>query len=140
MSRLSRKRKNSNIISKTRLIFIGNIFLFILLILIVRLFYIQVVKYDFYNTEAIRQRQINIPVNSGRGIIYDRNFIPLTDRDKQKMVVIFPQHFIANEDNILLLQDITEKPYNELSNKIKILNQFLEFPLVKNWIGMIEIL
>ena len=47
------------------------------------------------------------------------------------MVVIFPQHFIANEDNILLLQDITEKPYNELSNKIKNSKSILEFPLVK---------
>ena len=88
-------------------------------------------KYDFYNAEAMKQRQINIPVSSGRGLIYDRNFIRLTDRVQRKMVAIFPQDFILNKNNILLLQDITGKSYDELLNKIKNSKSVLEIPLIK---------
>ncbi len=131
MSKLRRRRKSGNVTSRKRLIFIRSIFFFILLILIVRLFYIQVAKYDFYNAEAMKQRQINIPVSSGRGLIYDRNFIRLTDRVQRKMVAIFPQDFILNKNNILLLQDITGKSYDELFNKIKNSKSVLEIPLIK---------
>ncbi len=130
MSRLERKKKN-NTIGRRRLLFMRNISFFILFLLIIRLFYIQVIGRDFYNAEVMKQRQINIPVSSGRGIIYDRNFIRLTDRTQQKAVVIFPQNFVVNENNILLLQDITGKPYDELFNKIKNSKSVLEIPLIK---------
>ena len=131
MSRLERKRKNNNMVGRGRLLFIRNISFFILFLLIIRLFYIQVIGHDFYNAEVMKQRQINIPVSSGRGIIYDRNFIRLTDRTQQKAVVVFPQNFVINENNILLLQDITGKPYDELFNKIKNSKSVLEIPLIK---------
>ncbi len=135
MSELSRRKRNSNSTGKKRLLFIRNISFFILFILVIRLFYIQVAEHDFYSAEAMKRRQISIPVSSGRGIIYDRNFIRLTDRTRQKVVAVFPQDFTINENNILLLQDITGKPYDELFNKIKNSKSVLEIPLVKelNW-------
>ena len=126
-----RRRKKNNTIGKKRLLFIRNIIFFILLILIVRLFYIQVAEHDFYNAEVIKQRQINIPVSSGRGLIYDRNFIRLTDCAQRKAVVIFPKDFITNENNILLLQDITGKSYDKLFDKIKNSKLVFEIPLVE---------
>ena len=131
MSELRRSKKRKNIIGRRRLLYIGSIFSLIMLALIVRLFYIQVVMHDHYNAEVLKQRQINIPVNSGRGLIYDRNFIRLTDRTQKKVVAVFPRNFTINEDNILLLQDITGRPYDELFKKIKNSGSIVEIPLIK---------
>ncbi|NMA03280.1 MAG: penicillin-binding protein 2 [Clostridiales bacterium] len=131
MSELRRRKRDDNLISKKRLLFMRGIFFFVLLALTTRLFYIQVIEHDFYNAEVIKQRQVNIPVSSGRGLIYDRNFIRLTDRTRKKTVAIFPQNFIVNENNISLLRDITGRSYDELFNKVKNSKSVLEIPLVK---------
>ncbi len=131
MSRLRRKKTKNNTVSRKRLLLIRSIFFLILLALIGRLFYIQVVMEDFYKAEVMKQRQISIPVNSGRGLIYDRNFTRLTDRSQQKVVAIFPQYFTMNQDNISLLEDITGESYGDISNKIKNTRSLLEIPLIK---------
>lgn len=129
MSRLQRRRRKKDLVYKTRLLVIRNIILFAFIGLIVRLFYIQVTKHNFYNAEVVKQRQVTIPVSSGRGIIYDRNFIPLTDKVEQEVVTVFPQHFIGSQENLEFLQAITGEEYKDLENKIKNSKLVLEFPL-----------
>ncbi|MBU5677982.1 penicillin-binding protein 2 [Alkaliphilus sp. MSJ-5] len=135
MSRIKRKKNECSVVNIKRLLFIRGMSFCIFIGLIVRLFYIQVIKYDFYNAEVIKQRQISIPVDSGRGLILDRNFIPLTDRIEQKVAIIFPQHFVANASNVLFLQEITGKEYEELFNKVKNSKYTLEFSVKDdlNW-------
>lgn len=135
MSRLERKKNKTTQVNIKRLLFIKGVCFFILAGLIVRLFYIQVMRHDFYNAEVTKQRQLTIPVDSGRGLILDRNFIPLTDRVDQNVAIVFPQYFTLNENNILFLQELTGEEYDVLHNRIKTSKYTLEFPIEKdlNW-------
>lgn len=127
-----REKHNQYDVNIKRLLYIKVISFTILFALVIRLFYIQIVGHDFYTSEVSKQRQISIPINSGRGIIYDRNFIPLTDRIDQKTVIVLTQHFNVTAENILLLEDLTSNSYEDLVNKIETSTNSLEFPLVND--------
>lgn len=43
------------------------------LLLVARLFYLQIVRHDFFVNESIKQRSDKIPLSSDRGDIFDRN-------------------------------------------------------------------
>ncbi|MCC5911478.1 MAG: penicillin-binding protein 2 [Clostridiaceae bacterium] len=127
---MSRKLKKTQVqyrsSSKKRLLFMGCTASFVISLLVVRLFYIQIIQHDFYTAEINKQREISIPINSGRGIILDRNLIPLTDRSTEGVVVIFPKLFNINEENIKLLQEITNKNYSELMHIFSTSNHAIE--------------
>jgi cell division protein FtsI/penicillin-binding protein 2 len=88
-TRLYRKN-NYMIIHKKRLQIIGLLFIAVYGLLICRLFYIQVYMGKSYSERAVRQRMVNIPISTNRGIIYDRNMIPITDREVKKAVIAYP--------------------------------------------------
>jgi len=129
MSRLERKINKSSDVNIIRLLLIRRVTFLIIAGLIMRLFYIQIIRHDFYTSEVMKQRQLSIPVDSGRGLILDKNFIPLTDRVEQNIAVVFPQHFSLNENNILFLVEITGQGREEIISKIKNSKYTLEFPV-----------
>lgn len=88
-TRLYRKN-NYIIIHKKRLQIVGIAFLLLYALILCRLFYIQVYKGKDYSEKAVRQRMVYIPISTNRGIIYDRNMIPITDRDVRKVVIAYP--------------------------------------------------
>ncbi|MGE5676746.1 MAG: peptidoglycan D,D-transpeptidase FtsI family protein [Pseudomonadota bacterium] len=88
-TRLYRKN-NYMIIHKRRLQIIGIIFIAVYTLLILRLLFIQGYMGRDYTEKAVRQRMVYIPVSSNRGIIYDRNMIPITDREVKKVVIAYP--------------------------------------------------
>lgn len=88
-TRLYRKN-NYMIIHKKRLKIIGLSFIVLYSLMLCRLFYIQVYMGKDYSEKAVRQRMVYIPVSSNRGIIYDRNMIPITDREVKKVIVAYP--------------------------------------------------
>lgn len=88
-TRLYRKN-NYMIIHKKRLQIVGIAFLILYALILSRLFYIQVFKGSDYSEKAVRQRMVYIPISTNRGIIYDRNMIPITDRDVRKVVIAYP--------------------------------------------------
>ena len=118
-----------------RLLFIKGLSFLVLFALIIRLYYIQIVKQEFYTSEVSKQRELSIPIDSGRGLILDRNFIPLTDRIEKKVAIIFPQYFKLSDNNIFLLEEITGIQAEELYNRIKNSKYNLEFSL-KNDINL----
>lgn len=124
-----------NHVNINRLLYIGLFSTFILFLLIFRLFYIQIFQHDFYTREVNKQRQINIPINSGRGLVLDRNNIPLTERREVKVAIIFPQLFIVNEENLDYLMEITSKKEDELRQRITSASYPIEIPIEEelNW-------
>ncbi|AKL95265.1 stage V sporulation protein D [Clostridium aceticum] len=129
MSRLQKQKEKEEKVHIKRLWFIGAVSTMMMVLLMARLFYIQVIQHDFYVREVNKQRQINIPVNSGRGMIFDRNLIPLTDREEEKVAVIFPQLFILNEESLDFLSEITKQTKDQLSNRIQHANYPIEVPI-----------
>ncbi len=86
-------RKNNYIlIHKKRLQIIGLLFIAAYGLLLCRLFYIQVYMGKHYSERVVRQRMVHIPISSNRGIIYDRNMIPITDREARKVVIAYPDY------------------------------------------------
>ncbi|OQB13907.1 MAG: Stage V sporulation protein D [Firmicutes bacterium ADurb.Bin193] len=55
-----------------------------------RLFYISVCKGESLATRAVIQRTENIPLRSVRGIIYDRNMLPLTEGQSRLCAAVIP--------------------------------------------------
>ncbi|SDK52790.1 peptidoglycan D,D-transpeptidase FtsI family protein [Natronincola ferrireducens] len=125
------KRNQTEKVYIKRLLFIGALYSIIVLLLIGRLFYIQVLRHDFYVKEVNRQRQLNIPINSGRGILFDRNFIPLTDRNNKKIAVIFPQLFVVNEEGLDFLSQITGENPVHLGYRIGYASYPIEIPITE---------
>lgn len=86
------RKNNYMMIHKKRLKILGISFIMIYSLLLCRLFYIQVYMGKNYSEKAVRQRMVYIPVSTNRGIIYDRNMIPITDREIRKVVIAYPAY------------------------------------------------
>ena len=97
---MSRKKEStSNKIGK-RAYSMMVIFLSIYAFLTYRLVDIQVLKSDKYKQNVENQSTEKIALNSGRGIIYDRDNRPLTDIDK-KQVIAVKKDKLSNDNKIL---------------------------------------
>ncbi|MBN4074519.1 penicillin-binding protein 2 [bacterium AH-315-E09] len=91
----------------TKLIFIGVVSTLLIIALIIRLYYIQIVKHDVYTTEINKQKSINIPIARTRGMIVDRNYIPLVNREEETELLMFPHLFKKDERNLTYLKKVT---------------------------------
>ncbi|MFZ5351113.1 MAG: peptidoglycan D,D-transpeptidase FtsI family protein [Bacillota bacterium] len=91
--RKQRKKKNLHLrIQSRRFKYLAVAYMLIFIMLILRLFYIQVLKSDDFSQRAVQQRMITIPLSVARGGIYDRNLIPFTDREVKKVVIAYPEY------------------------------------------------
>ncbi len=114
-----RKRKEyDEKIRMSRLLIMGIVSSLLIVGLGVRLFYIQIYKHELYTTEVNKQRSLTIPLSSGRGLIYDRNLIPLTDQEEETVVIVFPQLFTDNQENLSFLSEITGISIVNLKRKL----------------------
>lgn len=66
--------------------------IFFFLTVIFRLFYLQIIKGDFYRTFSSIHTMKEIKIPSGRGIIFDRNHIPIAENRPSFDLVLIPQH------------------------------------------------
>ena len=64
------------------------IFVLVYLFLIYRLADIQILKSDEYKQRQENQSTEKIDLNTGRGVIYDRNNQPLTDKKKETVLIV----------------------------------------------------
>ncbi|MGV8146829.1 MAG: peptidoglycan D,D-transpeptidase FtsI family protein, partial [Alkaliphilus sp.] len=115
-----------------KLLFIGIVSTLLILVLIMRLYYIQIVKHDIYTTEINKQKSVNIPIGMARGMILDRNFIPLVNREEKTYALIFSQIFEKNEDNLAVVEKLSGHSRESL---IKLLNKktrIIELPVNKS--------
>ena len=131
MSRMEKKLRQLENVNINKLWFLGILASVLMVSLMLRLFYIQIIKHDLYTTEVNRQRRMHIPLNSGRGLILDRSFIPLTDREEKTMVVVFPQLFTINPDTVGYLSNLTGIGSEDLINRIRSTSSIIELPLME---------
>lgn len=112
-----------------RLYFFAFIIVFLFSSLVVRLFWIDFIKGDDYARAANNQRSKEVRLSIPRGMIYDRNLIPLVNRDKKATMFIF-KDLIANNisiyNHIKNHIDMTEDELDSLLNTSKSL---VEIPI-----------
>ncbi len=132
MQRSRKEKKEDSIIYTKRILIMGAVSTIIILALLLRLFFLQIIKHDFYTTEVNKQRNLTIPLTSGRGTIYDRNFIPLTDREEETIGVIYPQLFHTSDENLKFLSELTGISSLELENRISRTGYLIELSIKEN--------
>ena len=123
---ISLDNKNLKIIKK--------LFFFVFLIFIAQVFYLQILKGGEYSKISENNYKRVIAVKSLRGILYDRNQIQLIFNVPIFDLVIIPNDFYKNKNNlnekISELSIITEKSESEIREKINKANPYSYQPFL----------
>lgn len=124
---MTRKKKNtSNKLIKRRIKYFLIIFLLVFTYLIYEIVNLTIFKNEEYESKIENQSLETINLNSGRGIIYDRNNLPLTDKKRTKVLLV-PKDIISGKfENVSLIkkatklteEDIYKAVQEQLSNEI----------------------
>lgn len=101
-----------NIHSRMKIVLIGITFLFILVI--GKVFYIQVIDYDKLNDYASNLWSRNLPVKADRGIIYDRDGGVLADNITTTSLVVIPNQIKDKESVSKKLAEILNVNYDAM--------------------------
>ncbi|MFF2909699.1 penicillin-binding transpeptidase domain-containing protein [Paenibacillus sp. NPDC057934] len=107
---------------KLRTLFIGGCITLFFLVLVGRVFYIQVLNGDFWQERAQKQWAHTSTIKATRGVITDRNGSTLASDVPAYTVVVNPEVINENgigEEVIAGLKDLLKKPENELRKLVE---------------------
>lgn len=129
---MTRKKKNtSNKLIRERIKCFFIIFLLLCTYLIYEIVNLGILKNEEYESKVESQSLETINLNSGRGIIYDRNNLPLTDQKKVKILLVPKDIISGNYKNVALIKQATnlteEDIYKAVQNQIS--NQIIEIEI-----------
>lgn len=94
------------------------IVLFILIVILMRVFYIQVIDYKKLNKYANSLWNRNLPIEGNRGLIYDTNGSVLVDNITTTSLIIIPSQVDDKVKTSRLLANILKVDYNEMFNHV----------------------
>ena len=87
----------------SRSVVIGLLMLFLAGLLLARLYYLQVIEYERYATLSNKNRISLVPIPPVRGLIFDRNGVPLAQNVPSRTLEVIPDHV---EDMDALLDEL----------------------------------
>ena len=103
---------SKNIHIRIKIVLLGIIFLFI--VIMFKVFYIQVISYKKLNSLAASLWNRNLPVEADRGKIYDRNGVVLADNKTTTSLVLIPNQIKNKELVAQKLSEILNVTYDEM--------------------------
>lgn len=92
--------------------------IFLFLVIIGRVFYIQVIDYKKLNKYATDLWSRNLPIGSDRGIIYDRNGVELANNLTNTSLIIIPNQVKNKEEVAKKISEILNVDYKEMYRHI----------------------
>lgn len=122
----------------TRRLFVASLGMMILvLILFINLYYLQVVRYDSYQTRSNDNRIKIVPLSPPRGIIYDRNHYILADNRPLFSLEIIPEQSKNLREDIeglrtLLELDLDDEDINGIIEHTKYKRKFIPTIISEN--------
>ena len=119
--------KREKVVFKSRVIFSAIIMLSITLVLIVRLFNLQITKHDYYVKEALGNQMQNLPITPIRGDILDRNGKILATNEFSYILTITPEKVINLNETLIGLEISDLITYEDIKKFNKKLNRFKKF-------------
>ena len=119
--------KREKVVFKSRVIFSAIIMLSITLVLIVRLFNLQVTKHDYYVKEALGNQMQNLPITPIRGDILDRNGKILATNEFSYILTITPEKVINLNETLIGLEISDLITYEDIKKFNKNLSRFKKF-------------
>ena len=100
------------------------IIFFVFIVIILRVFYIQVIDYKKLNKKASDLWSRNLPIKADRGLIYDRNGVILADNATTTSLVVIPNQIKNKKETATKLAEILnvnyEAMYKHVSKKTSI--------------------
>ena len=90
------------------------IIIFLFIVIIFKVFYIQVISYDKLNSYANSLWSRNLPLEANRGIIYDTNGIVLAGNITTTSLVLIPNQIKNKEDTAQKLAEILNVDYEDM--------------------------
>lgn len=101
-----------------RMRIIRSIFIFVLILITLKLFNIQAISGKQYATAAALQQTRNTAVYKERGDILDRNGIRFTGREYKWQAILQPATLLSNPTNLRIVADIFNMTTENLSLKL----------------------
>ncbi len=123
---MSRYKRNT-IYSRIKFYYLIAILLFAGLI--VRLYYLQIYDNGDLKLQGLKQRSTEINLRSKRGTIYDRNLIPLTNREVTKTLVAPRETIVNNKEILRKIKENTELSIMEINKILDTNNKLIQIPL-----------
>ncbi|MEG0026267.1 MAG: penicillin-binding protein 2 [Bacilli bacterium] len=103
-----RKYKNIKAIIEKRYNILIGIIIFVIVVLFINLFYVQIIKNEFYTQKINQLNEKNIEGDSApRGRIYDRNHRLIVDNEPVKVIIYKKQSNITTKQEINLAYEIS---------------------------------
>ena len=130
------KKYKDNIVNN-RILNLTFAFSIILSFLIFRLYYLQIKSHEDLKVQALRQRGKEIQISPNRGIIYDRNLIPLTNKEKSLIGFVFKDTIEKDEKLKKYIWENSTFNERELEDYLKDKKNLVGIPL-KNDTAKIE--
>lgn len=90
------------------------IIVFLFILIIAKVFYIQVIDYKKLNSYANSLWSRNLPIEANRGIIYDRNGVVLADNVTTTSLVVIPNQIVDKEKTAKQISDILGTSYEDM--------------------------
>ncbi|WP_425061171.1 Stage V sporulation protein D [Sporomusa carbonis] len=91
-------------------------------LLVIRLFYLQVIYAPQLALEGLSIRVQELPVDVARGEILDRNRLPLTNTTQQYSIVVFPGQINNMIETLAKLDNVAALPRKQVEAKLRRLN------------------
>lgn len=101
---------------RIKIVLLGIVFLFI--VIMFKVFYIQVISYKKLNSLAASLWNRNLPVEADRGKIYDRNGVVLADNKTTTSLVLIPNQIKNKELVAQKLSEILNVTYEEMMTHV----------------------
>lgn len=101
-----------------RMKFVLIVLILLFVVIIAKVFYIQVISYDKLNDYATGLWSRNLPLEANRGIIYDRNGIVLAGNITTTSLVLIPNQIGDKESTARALADILKVSYEDMYSHV----------------------
>ncbi|MDB9975875.1 penicillin-binding protein 2 [Candidatus Thioglobus sp.] len=127
--------QHEKIVFKSRIIISAIIMLLMAIILILRMFNLQVTKHDYYLEEALGNQMQNLPITPIRGDILDRNGKILATNEFSYILTITPEKVTNLNETLIGLEIsdlITYEDIKKFNNKLSRYKNFHNIPLKFN--------
>lgn len=111
-------------------------FSFVFILLVGRLYWIQIKNHHSLKVQALKQRGKEISLYPNRGIIYDKNLIPLTNREKINTMFVSKKYIENNPNFKKFIIGNSQLNENELNNYIKSRGAIIDIPLKSTVAGI----
>lgn len=111
--------KHDNIIQENRFLWASIVLFLVFLILMFRLWYLQIYRGDDYRKRSESNRVRRIEISVPRGVIYDRNGEVLLGNRPFYDLVYIPQYVVEKDATLKILSRLLHVPINEFEKRLK---------------------